>query len=136
MFDEGKIKLAIAAYEKAVSLRPDIPLLRLNLAHTLIESNDRNNIEKAYQELLRVKTEEPDNPFAYHLLAIYYGKQGKTGLAALSLAEMAFEVENLEFAEQQAKRALHFLKEDKKNHARAKEILEEVERLKNRESWL
>ena len=39
LFDEGKIKPAIAAYEKAVDLRPDIPLLHLNLAHSLIESN-------------------------------------------------------------------------------------------------
>lgn len=136
LFDEGKITEAIAAYEKAVTLRSDIPLLHLNLAHSLIESNDNKNLEKAYQELLRAKTEEPDNPFTYHLLAIYYGKKGATGLAALSLAEMAFEIGDLEFAEQQAKRALHLLKEDKKNNTRAKEILEEVKRLKNKESWL
>ncbi len=131
LFDEGKIKPAIAAYEKAVDLRPDIPLLHLNLAHSLIESNDNKNLEKACQELLRAKTEEPDNPFTYHLLAVYYGKKGKTGLAALSLAEMAFEIGDLEFAAQQAKRALYLLKEDKKNQARAKEIQEEVEHFKN-----
>ena len=92
---------------------------------------DNKNLEKACQELLRAKTEEPDNPFTYHLLAVYYGKKGKTGLAALSLAEMAFEIGDLEFAAQQAKRALYLLKEDKKNQARAKEIQEEVEHFKN-----
>lgn len=135
LFDAGKISEAIVAYEKAVNLRPDIPLLHLNLAHALIEGGEAKHIEKAYMELMRVKTQEPDNPFAYRLLAIIYGKQEKTGLAALCLAEMGLEVGDLDQAEQQGKRALHFLKEDPLNHTRAKDILEEVERLKALEEW-
>lgn len=135
LFESGKISEACQAYEKAVQLRPDIPLLRVNLAHALIESNDHSHLDKAYSELLRAKTEEPDNPFTHRLLAIYYGKKGNIGLAALSLAEMAFEVGNLELAEQQAKRSLNFFKNDPKNQMRAKDILEEVKRLKQSESF-
>lgn len=131
LFESGKIKEAALAYETAVGLRPDIPLLRVSWAHALIESGDRNQLEKAFTELLRARTEEKDNPFTYRLLAVYYGKTEKTGLAALSLAEMALEVGDLKTAEQQAKRSLHFLKADATNQLRAKEILEEVKRLKD-----
>lgn len=134
LFESGKIHDAIIAYENAVKLHPDIPLLRSNLAHALIESNDEKNIEKAFSELLRAKTEEPDNPFIHRLLAIYYGKRGQTGLAALSLAEMAFEVGDLEQAEQQLKRSIQLLKSDAKNQNQAKELLEEVKKLKKQSS--
>lgn len=134
LFESGKIQDAIIAYENAVKLRPNIPLLRSNLAHALIESNNEKNIEKAFSELLRAKTEEPDNPFVHRLLAVYYGKRGQTGLAALSLAEMAFEVGDLRQAEQQLKRSIQLLKSDAKNQNRAKEILEEVKKLKKQSS--
>jgi predicted Zn-dependent protease len=137
LFESGKIQEAIAAYEKAISFRPEIPLLRLNLAHALLESGNEKFLEKIYTELLRVRMEEPDNPFTYHLLAIYYGKTGKTGLAALSLAEMSLEIGNLPQAEKQAKRALHLLKGDEVNRQHATRVLEEVEKLKEKESsWL
>ena len=130
LFESGKIKESTKAYEHAVKLRPDIPLLRVNWAQALIESGDAANLEKAFSELLRAKTEEQDNPFTYRLLAIYYGKKEKTGLAALSLAEMSLQIGDLKTADQQANRALHFLKDDPSNHSHAKDILQEVKRLK------
>lgn len=129
LFESGKIQEAAKAYEKAVHFYPNIPLLRVNLAHALIESNDNAHLERAYAELLRAKTEEPDNPFTHRLLAIYYGKKEQTGLAALSLAEMALEVGDLQSAKQQATRSLNFFKDDPVNQTRAKDILEEVKRL-------
>ena len=133
LFESGKISDAAIAYEKAVKLRPDIPLLRVNLAHALIETENKDQLEKAFSELLRAKTEESDNPFTHRLLAIYHGKKGNTGLVALSLAEMSLEVGDLDTAEQQAKRSLHFLKKDSSNRTRAKDILEEVKRLREEE---
>jgi predicted Zn-dependent protease len=134
LFESGKIQDATKAYEKAVELRPDLPLIRVSYAHALIETGDKGQLEKAFSELLRAKTEEPDNPFTHRLLAVYYGKKGETGLAALYLAEMSLEVDDLKMAEQQAKRALHFLKNDPTNYTRAKDILAEVKRQKELES--
>jgi len=108
--------------------------LRVSYAHALIETGDKNKLEKAFSELLRANTEEPDNPFTHRLLAVYYGKKGETGLAALYLAEMSLGVGDLKTAEQQAKRALHFLKSDSANLSRAKDIMDEVKREKERES--
>jgi predicted Zn-dependent protease len=129
LFETGKLHDSAKAYERAVKLSSHIPLLRVSWAHAMIENNDPRQLETAYLELLRAKTEEPENPFTYRLLAVCYGKNGKVDLAALSLAEMALVVGDLKVAEEQAKRSLHFLKNDPANQARAKDILEEVKRL-------
>jgi len=130
LFESGKIKESTKAYEKAVKLSPRLSLFRVSWAHSLLESNDPHLLEKAFSELLRAKTEEPDNPFTYRLLAVCYGKQGRIDLAALSLAEMALLIEDLKMAEQQAKRSLQLLKNDPHNQVRAKDILQEVKRLR------
>lgn len=134
LFESGKLQQASKAYEAAVKIRPDIPLLRLCYAHSLLEmeGTEKSILNKALEELLRAKTEEPNNPLIYRLLAVCYGKQEKVGLAALSLAEMAFELEDLDMAEEQGKRSVQLLKDDHKNLVRAKEILEETKRLKKR----
>lgn len=129
LFETGKLNESAKAYEKAVKLSSHIPLFRVSWAHAMIESNDPHKLETAFSELLRAKTEEPENPLTYRLLAVCYGKKGQVDLAALSLAEMALVVGDLKTAEQQAKRSLHFLKNDPANQARAKDILEEVKRL-------
>jgi predicted Zn-dependent protease len=136
LFESGKIGDSISAYEKAVKLRPDLPIFRIALAHSLIESGDESKLEDAHAELLRAKTEESDNPFTYRLLAVYYGKKERIDLAALSLAEMSFVSGDLKTAAEQAKRSLHFLRNDPVNEARAKDILEEVKRLQEKESGL
>jgi predicted Zn-dependent protease len=130
LFESAKIIEASHAYERAVKLAPHIPLLRTSWAHALIEGGDASKLETAYSELLRATTEEPDNPLAYRLLAVYYGKKGKIGLAALSLAEMGLCVGDWETAEKQAKRSLHLLKDEPSHQTRAKDIIEEVKRLK------
>lgn len=136
LLDSGKIQDAMEAYEKAVSLRPDIPLFHLSLAHTLLESGNPAYLEKAYRALLRVRHEEPDNPFVYQLLAIYYGKTGKTGLAALALGEMAFETGDFEKGRQQCNRALKLLEKDSENKARAQHILDEIDRNEKKKGWI
>lgn len=136
LFESGKPQGSAKAYEKAVKLSPHTPLFRVSWAHGLIEAGDPHDLETVHLELLRAKTDEPDNPFTYRLLAIYYGKKERVDLAALSLAEMALVVGDLKTAEQQAKRSLHFLKNDPPNQARAKDVLEEVKRLKASEGGL
>lgn len=130
LFESGKILEASHAYERAVKIAPHIPLFRIAWAHALIEGGDDSKLEMAHSELLRAKTEEPDNPLAYRLLAVYYGKKGKIDLAALSLAEMALAVGDLDTAEKQARRSIHLLKDDPIRKTRAQDILEEVKRLR------
>ncbi len=134
LFDSGKIKEASYAYEQAVKLRPDIALLRVTYAHALIETGENQLLKKAFQELLRAKAEEPDNPMTYRLLAVCYGKKGDIGLASLSLAEMAFEVGDLKMADEQVKRSLKLLKGKPTDISRANHLLQEIKRLKDQSS--
>ena len=46
---------------------------------------------------------------------------------------MAFEIGDYKTAEQQAKRSLHFLKDDALNETRAKDILAEIKLIKDQE---
>lgn len=130
LFESGRMAESVTAYEKAVDLRPDIPLLKIALAQALVESGDPAHLEKALPLLHHAKTKEPDNALTHRLLGVYHGKKGNTGLAALSLAEMSLQTGDFKQAESQAKRALHFFKGDQANLSRAQDILSEVDRQK------
>ena len=47
LFENGRIRDAIAPYEEAVKLAPDAPLLRISLAQAYIESGDPSLIKRA-----------------------------------------------------------------------------------------
>jgi predicted Zn-dependent protease len=83
-------------------LRPDAPLLRINLAHALIETHDPANLEPAIAELKRATAMEDDNTMGWRLLSQAYSSQGKEGEARLASAEMYFaagaETEATQFA--------------------------------------
>ena len=102
LFEEGRPAEAIGAHQRSVELRPDAPLLRINLAHALIETHDRANLEPAIAELKRAAAMESDNTMAWRLMSQAYAAQGKEGQARLASAEMYFaggaEVEATQFA--------------------------------------
>ena len=90
LFEDGKPGEAISAHEKSVQLKPDAPLLRINLAHALIETNDPANLDRAIDELKRAVAREEDNTMAWRLLSQAYASQGKEGEARLAMAEYWF----------------------------------------------
>lgn len=131
LFESGKANEAAQAYATAVSLQPKNALLRQLYAQALVESSDPGALEKAEQELLRATSDEPFSSFAWHLLAVVYGKTERTGLAALALAEQNLLEGKFDVSEKQAKRALHFLGEDAQKSQRAKDILADIKRVKD-----
>lgn len=90
LFEEGRPAEAVAAHREAVRLKPDAPLLRVNLAHALIETNDKANLDEAIDQLKRAVVAEKDNTMAWRLLAQAYASQGKEGEARLASAEYYF----------------------------------------------
>ena len=102
LFEEGRPAEAIGAHRRAVELRPDAPLLRINLAHALIETHDPANLDPAIAELKRATALEADNTMGWRLLSQAYASQGKEGEARLASAEMYFaagaEVQATQFA--------------------------------------
>lgn len=109
LFEEARPAEAIAAHREAVRLKPDAPLLRINLAHALIETNDKANLDEAIAQLKHAVVAEKDNTLAWRLLAQAYASQGKEGEARLASAEYYFAAGDEKQATQFALRARSML---------------------------
>lgn len=105
LFEEGRPAEAVGAHREAVRLKPDAPLLRINLAHALIETNDKDNLDEAIDQLKHATVTENDNTMAWRLLAQAYASQGKDGEARLASAEFYFAAGSEQQATQFALRA-------------------------------
>jgi predicted Zn-dependent protease len=90
LFEEGRPAEAIGAHQRSVEILPDAPLLRINLAHALLETRDPAKLDQAVAELKRATALEKDNTMGWRLLSQAYASQGKEGEARLASAEMYF----------------------------------------------
>jgi len=123
LFEEGRPAEAIGAHQKAVELKPDAPLLKINLAHALIETNDPANLDAAVDQLKRAVALEKDNTLAWRLLGQAYASQGKEGEARLASAEYWFAMGRTEQANQFAMRARDMLDRNSIEWRRATDIV-------------
>lgn len=123
LFEEGRPAEAIGAHQKAVELKPDAPLLKINLAHALIETNDAANLDVAIDQLKRAVALEKDNTLAWRLLGQAYASQGKEGEARLASAEYWFALGRTEQANQFAMRARDLLDRSSIEWRRATDIV-------------
>ncbi len=123
LFEEGRPAEAIGAHQKAVELKPAAPLLRINLAHALIETSDAANLDAAVDQLKRAIALEKDNTLAWRLLGQAYASQGKEGEARLASAEYWFALGRTEQANQFAMRARDMLDRNSIEWRRATDIV-------------
>jgi predicted Zn-dependent protease len=132
LFEAGHMEEAHDAYKKAVALDPDSALIRLSYVQTLLEVSDDSQLDKVIRELNTVLKKEYENPLAWHLLAIAFGKKDMVGHAALALAEKSLCTDDYDMAIAQGKRALHLLPEGPES-TRANDIVETAIELKKGE---
>tara|TARA_R110002051_G_scaffold97308_7_gene167473 strand:+ start:890 stop:2248 length:1359 start_codon:yes stop_codon:yes gene_type:complete len=123
LFEEGRPGEAIEAHQRSVDLMPEAPLLRINLAHALIETNDPARLEQAVSELKRATAIEGDNTLAWRLLSQAYASQGKEGEARLAFAELYFASGRQDEATQFALRARDLLPRGSAQWIRAMDIV-------------
>ena len=123
LFEEGRPAEAIGAHQKSVDLKPDAPLLRINLAHALIETHDTANLGAAIEHLKRATALEDDNTMGWRLLSQAYATQGKEGEARLASAEMYFAAGAEQEATQFALRARDMLPPGSAEWTRAMDIV-------------
>ena len=123
LFEEGRPAEAIGAHERSVELLPDAPLLRINLAHALIETHDPERLDRAVDELKRATALEKDNTMGWRLLSQAYASQGKEGEARLASAEMYFAAGAEQEATQFALRARDMLQPGTTEWTRAMDIV-------------
>jgi predicted Zn-dependent protease len=123
LFEEGRPAEAIAAHRRSVELLPEAPLLRVNLAHALIETNDPAQLDDAIDNLKLAAAREPDNTLAWRLLSQAYSSQGKEGEARLASAEFYFAAGGQQQATQFALRARELLPRGSIEWRRAMDIV-------------
>ncbi|HZW15152.1 MAG TPA: M48 family metalloprotease [Brevundimonas sp.] len=123
LFEEGRPEEAIGAHQRSVDIKPDAPLLRINLAHALIETRDPARLDAAVNHLKRAAALEKDNSMAWRLLGQAYASQGKEGEARLASAEMYFAAGAKEQATQFALRARDMLEPGSDEWTRAMDIV-------------
>ncbi|MGA2088268.1 MAG: M48 family metalloprotease [Stellaceae bacterium] len=131
LFENGHVDEAVAPYAKAVQLKPDTPLLRIEAAQVDLETNNPALLPTASNMLADAVHFESDNPDAWHFLAIAYGRSNNLGMAALALAEEGMANGNYRTAGQQAERAMKILPQGAERQ-RAQDIRDDARRMRDK----
>lgn len=131
-YENGKIDLSIQNYKRAISKMPHLFLFHFGLAQSLVAKNTPDTLKEAEKILEKLKKEEPTNIGVWQFLSVVYGRQKQMGAMALALAEKEILLQNWQEADQQAKRALHFLKPGSVLYLRAQDLKIETKRETNK----
>lgn len=123
LFEFGRAKEAEEPQRKSVALKPEAPLLRINLGQTLISLGDRAKVEEGIKELKIALARENDNAVAWRVMAEGYDKIGENGQARLATAEAYFSMGAPEEAYVFARRAQDLLTKNSIEWRRASDIV-------------
>ncbi len=123
LFEAGRTKEAEPAHRRSVELKPDAPLLLINLGQTLVAEGDPKRLSEAVVVLKHALAAEQDNPLGWRLLSEAYDSQGEAGQARLAAAEQNFYLGQLADARVFAVRARELLKKDSPEWRRANDII-------------
>ena len=115
----AKPEAAAAAYETALTFRPNSPQILVNLGRALIATNDKMRLLRAIEAISAAQKTEPKWAFIRRQLAIAYGRNGDIAAADLALAEEALLLGDDQQAVRIAKRVLadDRLEDDLRNRA-------------------
>ena len=90
LFENGRVREAIAPYSRAVALKEDSALLRLGLARAQIETGDTALLANAIENLEAASRLEPKEPQHWYQLGIARGRAGERAASSLAFAEAAY----------------------------------------------
>jgi len=114
---------AAKAFEKSVKLKPNAPLLQVNLGATLVALEDQKLMPKARDVLVDSLRRDNTNAFAWLQLSFAYAALGDEGMAALSMAEQRFNTGRYGDAIRFAMRAREMLPKGSREQGRADDIV-------------
>jgi predicted Zn-dependent protease len=126
LFENGRVKEALAPYERMVSLAPTEPLLRTSLSHVQIELGDPQLIKPALANLRTALQIDDTNPTTWRLAATAYGLDNQFGMSSLASAEYSLRLGRLNDARGQAQRAERMLPRGSPGWLRAQDIENEA----------
>lgn len=130
LFENGRLAEAEPSYQRAASLDPRSPLLRLALGHAQVGLGGDNRLTAAVENLSFVTQVDPDSVLAWHLLGQARHQLGEEGLASLAYAEKALRTGDTQQARFHATRAKQSLPPFSASARQADDILQV---LQNRE---
>jgi predicted Zn-dependent protease len=123
LFEFGRPAEAEPAHRRSVELKPDAPLLHINLGQTLIALDKPDRLDEAIKELKFAIVAEKDNAVAWRLLGEAYDAKHMPGQARLAFAEYHYAVGELGDAKAFAMRSREFLTKDTPDWRRATDII-------------
>ncbi|WP_051088980.1 M48 family metalloprotease [Woodsholea maritima] len=140
LFESGHIEESIAPYERSVELLPNAPLIRINLAGSLVALGGEANLQLAREHLNYALVAEPDNSFGWYQMSMVYQGLGDNAMAELATAERAYSVGDKRQAYTFATRAREDLERGTPSWIRASELIavstptpEEMREIRRRE---
>lgn len=123
LFESARAAEAEPAHRRSVELKPDAPLLRINLAQTLLALDKPEKTEQAIAELGKALAVEQDNAFAWRLLSQAFDAKNMPGQARLAAAEYHYSVGEKREARVFAMRAREHLDVNTPDWRRATDIV-------------
>jgi predicted Zn-dependent protease len=123
LFESGRAKEAEVAHRRSVELKPEAPLLQINLAQTILAQEDGKRADEAIMHLQKALAREPDNAIAWQQMAEAYDAKGDGGDARLASAEARYAVGDMAQARIFALRARQLLKQNTPEWRRATDIV-------------
>ncbi len=123
LFEAGRSKESIPAYQRAIELLPGSPLILTDLARAQIAAEDPALLQPAIENLRHSVGLENDRPFAWRQLAIAYGRSNLMGETSHALAQEALLQGRYVDAIGQGERALKLLKPGSPDYLRSQDII-------------
>lgn len=94
LYESGRIEESVAPHRRSIELMPDAPLLRVNLAASLIGTGEEDALNEAVSHLRFALARDRENSWAWFQLALAHEGLGDTAMAQLATAERFFAVGN------------------------------------------
>jgi predicted Zn-dependent protease len=123
LFEAGRAKDSEAPHRRSVELKPDAPLLRINLARAILAQEDGKRASEAIDQLNKALSLDHDNAFAWALMAQADDAKGDGGGARLASAEERFALGDMVQARVFALRARQLLARGTPEWRRATDIV-------------
>lgn len=123
--DFGQLPEAANSYRKAISLKPDAALVRIDLAQVLVEMAGGGNealYTEAEKQLDLARPKEPRSSDIYRLYATIYGRRGQEAAAQYYLAEEASLKGDTKEAQHLLEGAMRGLKPGSKTYRQAQDL--------------
>jgi predicted Zn-dependent protease len=122
-FESGRPVQAEAANRRSVELKPDGPLLKINLAQSILAEERQGGPEEAVLLLKSALSEDKEEPLAWRLLGEAYDAKHMGGQARLAIAEYHYSLGDYNGAKAFAMRARELLPQNTPDWRRATDIV-------------